>query len=222
MSTRLNKHKMCTKGSFFFLTMSIVTWNCPAEELTPTFTLFFQASLKQGIIPTDWTTANVVPIFKKGDRQQPNNYRPISLTSITCQMLEHIITSNIMQHLDTHHILHDAQHGFRKHRSTETQLIQLIDNLAHNIDNRIQTDAILLDFQKAFDKVPHQRLIYKLTYYMASHHKHSTGYTHFFLTAHSRSSWRAILLPPSTSLQGCPPRKCSRPYPLSNLHKRPP
>ena len=120
-------------------------------------------------------------------------------------MLEHIITSNIMQHLDTHHILPDAQHGFRKHRSTETQLIQLIDNLAHNIDNRIQTDAILLDFQKAFDKVPHQRLLYKLTYYyMASHHKHSTGYTHFFLTAHSRSSWRAILLPPSTSLLESP------------------
>ena len=58
-----------------------------------------------------------------------------------------------------------AQHGFRQHRSTETQLIQLIDNLAHNIDNRIQTDAILLDFQKACDKVPHQRLLYKLAYY---------------------------------------------------------
>ena len=79
-------------------------------------------------------------------------------------MLEHIITSNTMQHLDKHHILHDAQHGFRKHRSTETQLIQLIDNLAHNIDNRMQTDAILLDFQKAFDKVPNQRLLYKLAY----------------------------------------------------------
>ena len=126
-----------------------------ADELTPTFTLFFQASLKQGAIPTDWTTPNVVTIFKKGDRLQPINHRPISLTSITCKMLEHIITSDIMQ-------LHDAQHGFRKQRSTETQLIQLIDNLAHNIDNRIQTDAILLDFQKAFDKVPHQRLLYKL------------------------------------------------------------
>ena len=88
----------------------------------------------------------------------------ISLTSITCKMPEHIITSNIMQHLYTHHILHDAQHGLRKHRSTETQLIQLIDNLAH-IDNRIQTDAILLDFQKTFAKVPHQRLLYKLPYY---------------------------------------------------------
>ena len=89
------------------------------------------------------------------------------------QMLEHIITSNIMQHLDKHNILHDAQHGFRKHRSTETQLIQLIDNLAHNIDNRIQTDAILLDFQKAFDKVPHQRLLYKLAYYGISPQAHN-------------------------------------------------
>ena len=124
-----------------------------ADELTPIFTLFFQASLKQGTIPIDWTTANVVPIFKKGDRLQPINYRPISLTSITCKMFEHIITSNIMQHLDSHNILHDAQHGFRKHRSTETQLIQLIDNLAHNIDTRIQTDAILLDFQKAFGRM---------------------------------------------------------------------
>ena len=88
-------------------------------------------------------------------------------------MLEHIITSNIMQHLDKHNILHDAQHGFRKHRSTETQLIQLIDNLAHNIDNRIQTDAILLDFQKAFDKVPHQRLLYKLAYYGISPQAHN-------------------------------------------------
>ena len=80
-------------------------------------------------------------------------------------MLEHIITNNIMHNLDTHHILHDAQHGFRKHWSTETQLIQLVDNLGHNIDNRIQTDAILLYFQKASDKVPHQYLLYKLTYY---------------------------------------------------------
>ena len=74
----------------------------------------------------------------------------------------------------------DAQHGFRKHRSTETQLIQLIDNLAHNIDNRIQTDAILLDFQKAFDKVPHHRLLYKLKYYGIS--PQALNWVHSFLT----------------------------------------
>ena len=118
--------------------------------------------------------------YLKRDRLQPINYRPISLTSITCKMLEHIITSNIMQHLDTHNIRHDAQHGFRKHHSTETQLIQLIDNLAHNIDNRIQADAILLDFQKAFDKVPHQRLLYKLKCYGIS--PQTLNWIHSFLS----------------------------------------
>ena len=73
-----------------------------------------------------------------------------------------------MQHLDTHTIIHDVQHGFRKHRSTETQRIQLIDNLAHSLDNTIHTDAIHLDFQNALDKIPHQRLLYKLTYYAIS------------------------------------------------------
>ena len=85
-----------------------------------------------------------------------------------------------MQHLNAHNILHDAQHGFRKHRSTETQLIQLIDNLAHNIDNRIQTDAILLDFQKAFDKAPHHHLLYKLKYYGIS--QQPLNWVHSFLT----------------------------------------
>ena len=98
-----------------------------------------------------------------------------------------------MQQLDTPHILHDAQHGFRKHRSTETLLIQLIDNLAHNIDNRIQTDAIILDSQKAFDKVPHQSLLYKLTYYGIS--PQSLNWIHSFLSDRTQQ----VLLEGNTS-----------------------
>ncbi len=85
-----------------------------------------------------------------------------------------------MQHLDAHNIRHYAQHGFRKQRSTETQLIQVRDNLAHNIDIIMQTDAILLDFQKAFDKVPHHRLLYKLKYYGIS--PQALNWVHSFLT----------------------------------------
>ena len=70
-----------------------------------------------------------------------------------------------MRHLDVHKILHDAQHGFRKRRSCESQLILTVQDLAKNIDNRGQTDLILLDFSKAFDKVPHKRLLYKINYY---------------------------------------------------------
>ena len=124
-------------------------------ELAPILTLFFQASINQGTIPTDWKSANVVPIFKKGERHRPENYRPVSLTSITCKLLEHVICSNILGHLDKFNILTDAQHGFRKRRSCETQLILTVQDLAGNLDNRMQTDVILLDFSKAFDKVPH-------------------------------------------------------------------
>ena len=136
-----------------------------AKEIAPMLQLFFQASLDQGQLPKEWKTANVVPIFKKGEKSKAENYRPVSLTSVTCKMLEHIVCSSIMRHLDVHKILHDAQHGFRKRRSCESQLILTVQDLAKNIDNRGQTDLILLDFSKAFDKVPHKRLLYKINYY---------------------------------------------------------
>ena len=121
--------------------------------------------MDQGAIPDDWKTANVVPIFKKGDRNRPETYRPVSLTSIACKTLEHILCSSIHRHLEAHCILTDAQHGFRKRRSCETPLIITIQDLAKTVDNKGQTDVILLDFSKAFDKVPHHRLLHKLDFY---------------------------------------------------------
>ena len=71
-----------------------------ASELAAVYTVLFQASLNQGVLPDDWRQANIMPLFKKGDRSRAENYRPISLTSITSKLLEHIIYSNIMDHLD--------------------------------------------------------------------------------------------------------------------------
>ena len=73
-----------------------------APELAKVFTLLFQASLDQGVVPSDWKTANIVPVFKKGDKSQVENYRPmpISLTSITSKILEHIIHSSVMDHYE--------------------------------------------------------------------------------------------------------------------------
>jgi hypothetical protein len=136
-----------------------------ACELTPGLTSFFQLSLDSGKIPTEWKSATVAPVFKKGNRSSPANYRPISLTCITCKILEHVIFSSIMAHFDSHQILTDCQHGFRKRRSCETQLIDTINDLAKNLNNNTQIDAILLDFSKAFDKVPHSRLLQKLHHY---------------------------------------------------------
>ena len=105
------------------------------------------------------------PSPSQGEKSKAENYRPVSLTSVICKMLEYLVCSSIMRHLDVHKILHDAQHGFRKRRSCESQLILTVQDLAKNIDNRGQTDLILLDFSKAFDKVPHKRLLYKINYY---------------------------------------------------------
>ena len=136
-----------------------------ATEISPALTKLFQISLNTGEVPRDWKEANIVPLFKKGDTHKAANYRPVSLTSITCKILEHIIHSNIMKHFDDHQILCDNQHGFRKRRSCETQLLITIDNIAKSVSQGKQVDLILLDFEKAFDKVPHGRLLHKLQHY---------------------------------------------------------
>ncbi|XP_060583416.1 uncharacterized protein LOC132739674 [Ruditapes philippinarum] len=126
-----------------------------AKELAPGMTRIYQLSLDSGTLPADWKTADVSPIFKKGNRSTPSNYRPISLTSISCKILEHIIFSNIMAHFDNNNILSDSQSGFRRRRSCESQLLTTVNNLVKGLDKNEQIDAILLDFSKAFDKVSH-------------------------------------------------------------------
>lgn len=136
-----------------------------APSISPTLTLIFQASYHQGIVPSDWKGAYVTPLFKKGDKSKASNYRPVSLTSICSKAMEHIIHSHLMKYLDSHHILSDQQHGFRKRRSCKSQLITRVHDLASGLDKRQQVDAILLDFSKVFDKVAHRRLAVKLHHY---------------------------------------------------------
>ena len=133
-----------------------------AEELAPFLTEIFQRSLADGEVPMDWHSAYVTAIFKKGDRFKASNYRPVSLTSLCCKLQEHIIVSNTMKHLEHRKILTDCQHGFRARWSCETQLVTLCHGLADSLDKNKQTDMVILDFSKAFDWVPHQRLLIKL------------------------------------------------------------
>ncbi|MEM7290621.1 MAG: reverse transcriptase family protein, partial [Pseudomonadota bacterium] len=136
-----------------------------AEEIAPILTTVFRASLHQGQIPDQWKEANITPLFKKGDRSNPSNYRPISLTCLCSKIMEHIIHSNVIRHLEANFILSEYQHGFRKNRSCESQLITTIQDLADGLNQGHQLDCILLDFSKAFDKVPHMRLLAKCNFY---------------------------------------------------------
>ena len=122
----------------------------------------YQKSLDTGKLPSIWKEANVSPIFKKGDKTDPANYRPISLTCVLCKVLEHVVASGISKHFTDQNILFELQHGFRGKRSCEIHLIMLLDELAKNMQLGKQTDLILLDFSKAFDKVAHEKLLLKL------------------------------------------------------------
>ena len=139
--------------------------NTYAAQLAPILQHIFQLSVDSSQVPEAWKNANVTAIYEKGSRAEAANYRPISLTSVASKLLEHIIHSHVMKHLEQHNILTDSQHGFRAKRSTETQLIQTIHDISKSLDKKEIVDMAILDFTKAFDKVPHKRLIHKLNYY---------------------------------------------------------
>jgi hypothetical protein len=112
----------------------------------PILTIILQKSLQTGCIPTDWKHANVAPAYTKGEKYNAANYRPISLTCISCKIMEHVITKHVLNHLESNSLLHDLQHGFRHSRSCETQLLSFVQELAANSDQNIQTDLIIMDF----------------------------------------------------------------------------
>ena len=123
-----------------------------------------------GEVPTDWLKANVSTIIA-------SNYRPISLTCVPSKLMEHILVSNIMKYAQSHNILYDLQHGFCSCVSRETQLIKFTHDLVTNMQSGAQTDVIVMDFSKPFDKVSHTKLIGKL------HHYGIQGKTHFWIKA---------------------------------------
>ena len=152
-----------------------------AHQIAPMYTHLFSQSYQHGLLPDSWTRSTVCPIFKKGNRSLPENYRPISLTAIPCKLFEHIIVSKIWDHLNKHNIITNRQHGFRKGMSCETQLIEALHDWTEIMNQgQDQIDVILLDFSKAFDSVPHQRLLHKLKSYGIRHH--TLNWINAFLT----------------------------------------
>ena len=136
-----------------------------AQQLAPGLATIFQRSIDAGTLPSDWRNANVAPVFKKGDVHLAENYRPVSLTCVTCKLLEHIICKHMLNHLERNNILTSLNHGFRSGYSCETQLVTTVHDLLTKYDVGSQVDVAILDFSKAFDTVPHNKLLNKLSQY---------------------------------------------------------
>ena len=139
-----------------------------SQTLSLPLALLYRKSINTGELPDIWKQAWIVPIHKKGSKQEPGNYRPVSLTSVACKVLESLIRDALMEHLDTHSLLSVEQHGFRPRRSCSTQLLETIDAWSKLLDEGTALDVIYLDFRKALDSVPHKRLLCKLRSYGVS------------------------------------------------------
>ena len=133
-----------------------------ACEITEPLTIIFNKSISESSVVDAWKAANVTPLFKKGPKSKASSYRPISLTSVVCKMLESIIKQKLVQYLESQDVIKPSQHGFRSGRSCLTNLLEYLEYVTTQIDNRQPVDCVYLDFSKAFDKVPHQRLLVKL------------------------------------------------------------
>ena len=132
------------------------------EQISIPLARVFNLSLKEGVVPFEWKEANIIPLFKKGSRNKSENYRPVSLTSVICKLLERLIKDHMVDFLVKHKLLNSSQHGFLKARSCLTNMLCFLEEITKWIDVGSPVDIIYLDFQKAFDKVPHQRLLLKL------------------------------------------------------------
>jgi hypothetical protein len=132
-----------------------------ANELAPSLCLIFNKSLRTGKLPSDWKQENITPVFKKGSKALVPNYRQISLLSIVSKLCERCVLRNLLSKLS--HLLTSAQHGFVRGRSCVTQLLSVLHDLGTSLDAGDEVHVVYLDFSKAFDSLPHGRLLHKLS-----------------------------------------------------------
>ena len=133
------------------------------SSLALPLSLIFQQSINTGCLPKLWKCANIVPVYKgNGSKYCVESYRPISLTSNVCKVMERIIYDEIYNHCATNNLLSDSQHGFRKKKCTTSNFLELNNDLTKFLDDSNSVDLITIEFSKAFDKIPHKTLLHKL------------------------------------------------------------
>ncbi|CAM5121275.1 unnamed protein product [Eretmochelys imbricata] len=132
------------------------------HEIASPSARIFNESVNSGVVPYNWRIANIVPIFKKGKKGDPGNYRPVSLTPVVCKVLEKILKEKVVKDIEVNGKWDKIQHGFRKGRSCQTNLISFFEKETDFLDKGNAVDLIYLDFSKVFDTVPHGELLVKL------------------------------------------------------------
>ena len=143
---------------------AIVLKKC-SPELTPILSKLLRHVISKSEYPNSWSTANIHPTPKKGNRSDPTSYRPIVLTSILSKVLKTLLNNHIISHHDNFQILQDTQYRFRKQRSTIDPPISLTNKTHQSVDHHGESFALALDISKAFDRVWHAGLFSKLPIY---------------------------------------------------------